>query len=470
MSDSYGLQRNSSTSKPRITVGLDIGTTKIAALVASVEQDSPTLKILGIGIAESEGLNRGVVVNIEKTTKAIKNVISQAEQQSGIKITDVNIGIAGDHIESAQSRGIITISNATNEISQQDVDRLLDEARKIIIPSDRQILHVLPQDFIIDGQDGIQDPVGMSGLRLEANVHIITGLKTAIQNITRCVERAGLRIKNLVLEPLAAAKAVLSEEEKEIGVAIVDIGGGTTDVAVFANKIIRYTSVFGIAGNQITSDLQQGLGITLATAEKVKRENGHAYSHSIIHDEPIMIPSIPGRKPQEISKQLLCEILQPRMEEILNIVKAEFMNSGYYDRIRNGGIVITGGSTLLRGTDQLAQEVLEMEVKIGIPTGITYAGLGPEIESPVYATAVGLAKWGAEDADEIQIPERIEKEVKEVKPVKRITTSVNQYNTQDKVTSTSVPTFEQQTNIQKEKTEPKIRSWFDKVKERIKDL
>lgn len=465
MSKLYDLPNNDSDRKTRITVGLDIGTTKICALVASVEPNSASLKILGIGIAESEGLNRGVVVNIDKTTRAIKNVVEQAEQQSGIKITDVNIGIAGDHIESTQSRGIITISNPTTEITQRDVDRLLDEARKINIPSDRQILHVLPQDFIIDGQDGIQDPVGMSGLRLEANVHIITGLKSAIQNITRCVDRAGLRVKNLVLEPIASAKAVLSDEEKEVGVALVDIGGGTTDIAVFADKIIRYTSVFGIAGNQITSDLQQGLGITLANAEKVKRENGHTHLDSIAHDEPIMIPGITGRKPQEISKNLLCQILQPRMAEIFEIVNAELKNSGYYNRLGAGGVVITGGSTLLRGTDQLAQDVLEMPVKIGIPSGLTYAGLAPEIESPVYATAVGLALWGINDAEEIMMQE----------PVEEKTISRSEPEPKDK--PYKLPDYRKQNvNVvnreEEKKEEPKKpgTDWFKKITDKLKEL
>ncbi len=470
MSDNYGLQNNSQIdTNTRVTVGLDIGTTKICALVASVEPSDQSLKILGIGIAESEGLNRGVVVNIEKTTKAIKNVVVQAEQQSGIKISEVNIGIAGDHIESIQSRGVITINNPTYEISEKDVERLLDEARKIaVIPNDRQILHLLPQDFIIDNQDGIQDPVGMSGQRLEAQVHIITGLKSAIKNIVTCVERAGLKVRSLVLEPIASGKAVLSEEEKEVGVAIVDIGGGTTDIAVYADKIIRYTSVFGIAGNQVTSDLQQGLGITSANAEKVKRENGHTFIDSIAHDEPIMIPGIPGRKPQETSKVLLCQILQPRVKEIFEFVAAELENSGFMNKIYAGGVVITGGSTLLRGIDLLAQEVLKMPVRIGIPTGITYAGLAPEIESPVYATAVGLALWGIENAAEIKIEEEVVNNVvaqnttfdKKVEPYKlpQQKEKVNTINT----------ILTENPNSKTPKQQASI--WFGKLKDTLKNL
>jgi cell division protein FtsA len=399
-----------SESGTRITVGLDIGTTKICALVASIDEDTQNLKILGIGISESEGMSRGLVVNIEKATKAIKNVIQQAQDQSGIQINEVNIGIASDHIESIQSRGIITSSSPTKEISKSDIDRLLDEARKINIPSDRKILHVLPQDFIIDGQDGIQDPVGMSGVRIEANVHIITGLTSAINNITRCVERAGLKIKHMVLEPLASAKAVLSDEEKEVGVAIVDVGGGTTDIAIFTDKILRHTTVFGIAGNQVTNDLLQGLKITLANAEKVKKEFGHTYPNSIVHNEIIQIPGIQGRRPQEISKHALCEILQPRIAEIFGIVFSEIKASGYLNRL-GAGVVITGGTTLLRGTDELAQDVLNMAVRIGIPSGITYVGLAPEVENPLYATAVGLALWGIDDDQQTLNQNRIDDEI-----------------------------------------------------------
>jgi cell division protein FtsA len=413
-------------------------------------------------------LNRGVVVNIEKTTRAIKNVVEQAEQQSGIKITDVNIGIAGDHIESIQSRGVITINNPTYEISAKDVERLLDEARKIaVVPNDRQILHLLPQDFIIDNQDGIQDPVGMSGQRLEAQVHIITGLKSAIKNIVTCVERAGLRVQSLVLEPIASGKAVLSEEEKEVGVAIVDIGGGTTDIAVYADKIIRYTSVFGIAGNQITSDLQQGLGITLANAEKVKRENGHTFTESIAHDEPIMIPGIPGRKPQEVSKVILCQILQPRMKEIFEFVAAELHNSGFISKISAGGVVITGGSTLLRGTDLLAQEILNMPVRIGIPTGITYAGLAPEIESPVYATAVGLALWGIENAVEMKIDDA--SAVNTTSPNTNIDIKNGPYKLPQKEEK-SAPVSQTQNFDSLKKPQEQVKDWLGKLKDTLKNL
>jgi len=385
--------------KQKITVGLDIGTTKVCALVAENDFQTKTLKILGIGITESEGLNRGVVVNIDRTVKSIKAAISQAEQQSGVKVEEVVIGIAGDHIESFQTTGIVGISNQTREISKADVNRLLDDTRNIAIPSERTIIHIIPQEFIIDGQDGVLDPIGMSGVRMEAKVHIVTGLSTAIQNMYRCVERAGLKVKHLVLEPLASSKAILSSEEKEVGVALIDIGGGTSDIAIFEENIIRYTSVFAIAGKQVTDDIRKVLGIVVSQAERIKRDYGHCYVPGIMKDEVIMIPGISGRKPLEISKIDLCRIIQPRMEEIFEFAYAEIKKSGFDNRL-GAGVVITGGNTLIRGIDELASAVFDKPVKIGYPSGITYSGLAPEVESPVYSTAVGLAVYGLDDEED----------------------------------------------------------------------
>lgn len=379
----------------QFTVGLDFGTTKICALIASKQQDSDKLNILGLGIAESEGINRGVVANIEKTVKAIKKAIEQAEQQAGVKVKDVVVGIAGDHVSSQQTRGIIGISNENNEISEADVKRLLDETRNLNLPKDRRILHVIPQEFIIDDQDGIFDPIGMSGVRLEAIVHIVTGMESAIQNIYRCVERAGLNVHDIILEPLASSNAVLSEEEKEVGVALVDIGGGTTDIAIFEENIIRHTSVFAVAGKQVTDDIRKGLGIVKSEAERIKREYGHAYGPSINKNDVFMISGIGGRKPPEITKSDLCNVIQPRMEEIFEFAHAEIVNSGYSGSL-GAGIVITGGTTLLRGSDQLASEIFNMPIKIGIPGMLTYTGLVPEIENPVFSTVVGLALHGLE--------------------------------------------------------------------------
>lgn len=397
------LEKIESILPQNITVGLDIGTTKVCALVAANDKTTKTLKILGFGIAESEGLNRGVVVNIDKTVKSIKQAVLQAEQQSGIKIEEVVVGIAGDHIESFQTSGIVGISNSDREVSKEDVERLLKETRNLAIPSERAILHVMPQEFIIDGQDGINDPIGMSGVRMEAKVHIVTGLTTAIQNLHRCVERAGMKVKEVVLEPLASSQAILTPEEKEVGVCLIDIGGGTTDIAIFEDNIIRFSAVFAIAGKQVTDDIRKVLGIVVSQAERIKREYGHCYMDSILKDDVIMIPGIAGRKPMEISKKQLCSIIQPRMEEIFEFAMAEIHRSGFENKL-GAGVVITGGNSLIRGTDELASEIFGMPVKIGYPSGMTYTGLATEVESPVYSTSVGLAIQGLdkEDAEEIE--------------------------------------------------------------------
>ncbi len=370
-----------------IIVGLDLGTTKVCVIVAA-EEEGGNLNILGIGRSPSEGLTRGVVTNIDKTVKSIQRAVEEAQAQSGIKVKRVNVGIAGEHIQSFQSRGVIAISNADNEIMQSDVDRLIEDTKRVALPSDRQILHVIPQEFIIDGQDGVHDPVGMSGVRMEANVHIITGLVTAAQNIYKCVQRTGLDVEDMVLEPLASSYAILDDEEKEVGVVLIDIGGGTTDLAVFEERTIRHTYDSGIAGQKVTDDIRKGLGVLKEQAERLKREFGCAYMPSIIDTEEITLPGIGGRPPLEIDNRLLCQIIQPRMEEILEIAAMEIKRSGYSKHL-SAGAVLTGGGSLVKGTVDLAQEVLGMPVKLGIPTGFR-AGLVKEVENPIYSTAVGL--------------------------------------------------------------------------------
>lgn len=370
-----------------IYVGLDIGTTKICAIVASVSPNNE-INILGIGKSKSEGLTRGVITHIERTIDSIKNAIHDAEAQSGVKVQSVVAGIAGDHIQSFQSRGVIAISGAEQEITQSDVNRLIEDTKKIALPSDRKILHVIPQEFIVDGQDGVYEPVGMSGVRMEATVHIITGLVSATQNIIRCVQRAGVTVSDIVLEPFASSDAVLDGEEKEVGVVLIDIGGGTTDLAVFADRTIRHTAVIGIAGSKVTDDIRRGMGILTAQAEEIKLKFGHAYMHSIVGNEPITIPGIGGREPMSIDKQMLCQIIQPRMEEILEIAGLEIKRSGYQKHL-SAGVVLTGGGSLVNGTADLAREVLGLPVKIGIPRGFR-GGFVREIENPMYATGVGL--------------------------------------------------------------------------------
>ena len=386
------VQSSEDDANREIIVGLDIGTTKICVIVASPDQDGNAVNILGVGMAESSGLNRGVVVNIEKTVRCIQTAVERAELSSGVAIRDVVVGIAGDHIESFQTRNIVAISNTSSEITAADVRRLVEDAHNIAIPSDRRIIHIFPQDFIIDGQDGITDPVGMSGVRMEANVHVVTGLVTAIQNIYRCVERAGLRVQDLVLEPIASSHAVLDQAEKEVGVALVDIGGGTTDVAIFEEGVIRHTAMFGIAGNKVTDDVKKGLGVIQNQAEAVKLSYGHALQESIMRDEMFMIPGINGRKPMEVTKSLLCQIIQPRMEEIFEFAFAEIRRSGY-SRNLSAGVVITGGCSQMRGAAELAEQVFGIPVKTGIPGGTIRGGLAPEVQSPMYATAVGLVLY-----------------------------------------------------------------------------
>ncbi len=375
------------TETERIMVGLDIGTTKICAIVASIDEQE-RINILGVGKAPSDGLNRGVVVNIDKTVNAIKEAIAQAELASGIQVNSVNVGIAGDHIRSMRSKGVITINNRDNEITAQDVERLLADCQRIMLPTDQQILHVIPQEFVVDGQDGISDPVGMSGMRMEAEVHIITGLVSAAKNIYRCVERAGYQVADIILEPLASSYSVLDAEEKEAGVVLVDIGGGTTDVAIFQESTIRHTAVIAIAGQKVTDDIRIGLSVLDDQAESLKRKHGESYADLIQDDEVITVPGIAGRPPKEITKSILGKIIQARMEEILEIVGIEIKRSGYSDAL-SAGVVLTGGGSLVKNICPLANESLGMDAKIGMPLGIT-GGLVEEVHSPIYATAVGL--------------------------------------------------------------------------------
>lgn len=371
----------------RIVVGLDIGTTKVCAIVASVTEGDK-INILGVGKAPSDGLNRGVVVNIDKTVNAIKSAIEQAQLASGIEVRSVNVGIAGDHIRSMSSKGVITINNRDNEITMKDVERLLQDCQKIMLPSDQQIIHVIPQEFIVDGQDGISDPVGMSGMRMEATVHIITGLVSAAKNLYRCVEKAGYEVADLILEPVASSYAVLDDEEKEAGAVLIDIGGGTTDVVVFQDNTIRHTAVVAIAGQKVTDDVRIGLSVLEDQALKLKHEHGIAFADLIEEDEVLTVPGIAGRPPKEIMQSTLAKIIQARVEEILEIVAIEIKRSGYSNEL-SAGAVITGGGSLVYGICPLANDILGMEAKIGIPRGLS-GGLVDEVNSPIFATSVGL--------------------------------------------------------------------------------
>lgn len=373
----------------RIVVGVDIGTTKICAVVASTD-DLGRVNIRGVGLAESEGLNRGVVINIDRTVEAVRKAVGEAERAAGVRTEAVVVGIAGDHIQSFQSRGVITVSGG--EITADDVARLLEDTRHVAMPADREILHVLPQEFIVDGQDGVADPVGMSGVRLEANVHIITGLVSAAKNIYRCIEKAGYATTDIVLEPLASAQAVLHPDEKEVGVALIDIGGGTTDIAVFEDKTIRHTAVVAVAGNKVTDDIRKGLGILHDQAERLKHQFGVAFVDMLDEDQLISIPGIGGRPEKTINQSALAQIIQPRLEEILEIVGIEIKRSGYAQRL-SAGVVLTGGGALIPGTAELAADILGLEARIGLPIGLA-GGLTEEVANPKFATGVGLVLHG----------------------------------------------------------------------------
>jgi cell division protein FtsA len=376
--------------RENLIVGLDIGTTKICAIVGNVTEDG--VDIVGIGTSPSRGLRKGVVINIETTVASIKKAIEEAELMAGCEIKSVYAGIAGGHIRGFNSQGVIAIKN--REVSPDDVRRVIDAAKAIAIPMDREVIHILPQEFIIDDQDGIREPLGMSGVRLEARVHIVTGAVASAQNIIKSCNRAGLDVADIVLEQLASSEAVISPEEKEIGVALVDIGGGTTDIAIFVDGAIKHTSVLSLGGNHLTNDIAVGLRTPMAEAEKIKQKYGCCYTSMVGKDETIEVPSVGGRKPRILSRQLLAEILEPRMEEIYTLVNREIVKSGFDDQIASG-VVITGGTSILEGMPELAEQIFNLPVRRGIPQDI--GGLVDVVNSPVYATGVGLVVYGSKN-------------------------------------------------------------------------
>lgn len=368
-------------------VGLDVGTTKVCCLVA--DEIEGELRVLGLGISPSTGLRRGVVVNIESTVNAIIEAVRQAEEISGEEIRSVVVGIAGSHIRSQQSHGVIALKNG--EVTQEDVDRVIEAARAINLPNDRLILHAIPQEYIVDEQGGIEQPVGMSGVRLEAKVHIITAAASAVHNLVKCVERAGLEVEAVVLQPLASAEAVLTEEEKQLGVALIDFGGGTTDVAIFLEGNLRHTSAVGVGGQILTSDLTVGLRTTMSAAEKLKVHYGCCLAPMVPREEYIEVPGLGNRPARKLSRQVLAEILEPRVEELLEILNTELEHSGLKPRL-GSGVVITGGSALLPGLLEMADQIFELPTRIGYPRKLP--GLSEELYHPKLATAVGLVLFG----------------------------------------------------------------------------
>ena len=372
----------------KIIVGLDIGTTKICAVVGEAQPDG--VEIIGIGSHPSEGLRKGVVINIDNTVNSIKEAIEEAETMAGCEISSVYAGIAGGHIKGFNSHGVIGLKE--KEVTKKDVDRVIEAARAVAIPMDREVIHTLVQEFIVDDQDGILDPLGMSGVRLEAKIHIVTGAVTSAQNIIKCANRAGLDVHDIILESLASSEAVLSKEERNLGVALIDFGGGTTDIAVFSRGSIKHTSVLSLGGENLTYDIAIGLRTPKLEAEKIKIKYGCGFSALINKDETIEVPDVGGRKPRVLSRQILGEILEPRVEEIFYLIYRELMQSGYEDMM-NSGVVVTGGSAELPGVPEMAEQIFNTPARVGYPQRIS--GLVEIVNKPMYATAVGLVLYGA---------------------------------------------------------------------------
>ncbi len=373
-----------------LVVGLDIGTSKVVAIVGEVHPDGE-VEVIGLGSHPSRGLKRGVVVDIESTVQSIQRAVEEAELMAGCEIQSVFAGIAGSHINSLNSHGIVAIRDA--EVTESDVERVLDAARAVAVPADQKILHVLPQEYIIDGQDGIRHPIGMSGVRLEARVHVVTGAVSSAQNITKCVARCGLSADDLILEQLASSYSVLTDDEKDLGVCLVDIGAGTTDIAVFTQGAIRHTSVIPIAGDQVTNDIAVALRTPTQHAEEIKIKYACALRQLATAEETIQVPSVGDRPPRRLARQTLAEVVEPRYEELFHLVQSELRRSGFEDLVA-AGVVLTGGASKMEGVADLAEEVFHMPVRIGAPQHIT--GLSDVVNNQVHATGVGLLLYGSQ--------------------------------------------------------------------------
>jgi cell division protein FtsA len=379
----------------RLIVGLDIGTSKVTAIVGELQEDGE-IEVIGFGMHPSRGLKKGVVVNIESTVSSIQRAVEEAELMANCEINQIYAGIAGSHVRSLNSHGIVAIRD--REVTQSDVDRVIDAARAVAIPADQKILHVLPQEFIIDGQEGIRQPIGMSGVRLEARVHMVTGAASAAQNIIKCVQRCGLEVEDIVLEQLASSYSVLTEDEMELGICLVDIGGGTTDIAVFNNGAIRHTAVIPIAGDQVTNDIAISMRTPTQYAEDIKVRYACALSQLANLDETIEVPSVGERPPRRLARQTLAEVVEPRYEELFGLIRDELRRSGF-DQMIAAGIVLTGGSAKMEGAVELAEEVFHMPVRLGVPQHVS--GLGDVVRNPIHSTGVGLLMYARRKLDRV---------------------------------------------------------------------
>jgi cell division protein FtsA len=378
----------------RRIVGLDIGTSKVAAIVGEITADGD-IEIIGIGSHRSRGLKKGVVVNIESTVQSIQRAIEEAELMAGCHIDEVYAGIAGSHVRSLNSHGIVAIRD--KEVFQQDIERVIDAAQAVAIPADQKVLHILPQEYLVDNQEGVREPLGMSGVRLEAKVHLVTCAVNAAQNVEKCIERCGLKVKDIILEQLASSYAVLSDDERELGVCLVDIGGGTTDIAIFTEGAIRHTAVIPIAGDQVTNDIAMALRTPTQNAEEIKIKYACALTQLAGANETIKVPGVGDKPPKELSRQALAEVVEPRYDELFTLVQAELRRSGFEDLIA-AGIVLTGGSSKMEGVIELAEEIFHMPVSLGAPKHVT--GLKDIVRNPIYATGVGLLLYGKQREEE----------------------------------------------------------------------
>jgi cell division protein FtsA len=372
-------------------VGLDIGTKKVTAIIGEITEERK-VEVIGIGTADSKGLRKGVVVNLDVTSAAIKKAQEEAELMAGVEIGSAFVGISGAHIKSFNSRGVIAVSGKNREISRDDIRRVIEQSKAVAIPPDREIIHIIPQEFVVDEQDGIRDPLGMNGIKLEVNVHIVTGAITLVQNLRTCIERSGINIEQIVLSQIATSTSVLTHDEKELGVGLIDIGAGTTEVAIFERGSLWYTSIIPLGGDNFTNDIAVGLRTPIPDAEKIKKKFGCVSAPVSDEQETLEVPSVGrGRKPRVLSRQLLADIIQPRAEEIFRLVDNDIKRMGY-EKSLNSGIVLTGGTALLEGMEEVAEEIFDLPVRRGDPTGV--GGLVDRVATPDYATAVGLILYG----------------------------------------------------------------------------
>ena len=396
----------STVQQKRMLVGLDIGTSKIVAIVGEVDTDG-NIEVVGLGTSPSRGLKKGVVVNIESTVHSIRRAVEEAELMAGCTIHSVYAGIAGSHVHSMNSNGIVAVKD--REVTYTDIERVIDAAQAVAIPQDQAILHVLPQEYVVDSQEGIKEPVGMAGVRLEAKVHLVTGSVNAIQNIERCVQRCNLETDDIILEQLASSYAVLTDDERELGVCMVDIGGGTTDIAIFTEGAIRHTAVIPIAGDQVTNDIAMALRTPTAHAEKIKVKYACALTQLAKADETIKVPSVGDRPPRDLSRQALAEVVEPRYDELFTLIQSELRRSGFEDLIA-AGIVLTGGTSKMEGVVELAEEIFHMPVRLARPVGVS--GLSDVINNPIYSTAVGLLLFAAGQENKKSLNKRVQDDKK----------------------------------------------------------